>query len=48
MLRFLLVLLLFFSVSTANAQVCKKVEGKLFDQQTEREVDEVKLVIQNS
>ena len=47
MLRFLLVLLLFFSVSTANAQVCKKVEGKLFDQQTEREVDEVKLVIQN-
>ncbi len=47
MLRLLLVLLLFFSVSTANAQVCKKVEGKLFDQQTEREVDEVKLVIQN-
>ncbi len=47
MLRFLLVLLLFFSVSTSNAQVCKKVEGKLFDQQTEREVDEVKLVIQN-
>jgi len=47
MLRFLLVLLLFFSVSTAKAQVCKKVEGKLFDQQTEREVDEVKLVIQN-
>ncbi len=47
MLRFLLVLLLFFAVSTANAQVCKKVEGKLFDQQTEREVDEVKLVIQN-
>ena len=47
MLRFLLVLLLFFSLSTANAQVCKKVEGKLFDQQTEREVDEVKLVIQN-
>ena len=47
MLRFLLVLLLFFSISTAKAQVCKKVEGKLFDQQTEREVDEVKLVIQN-
>ena len=47
MLRFILVLLVVITTITAKAQVSKLVEGKLFDQQTEREVDEVKLSIQN-
>ena len=47
MLRFILVLLVVIATITAKAQVSKLVEGKLFDQQTEREVDEVKLSIQN-
>jgi cellulose synthase/poly-beta-1,6-N-acetylglucosamine synthase-like glycosyltransferase len=47
MLRYLLVLLVVFATISANAQVSRLVEGKLFDQQTEREVDEVKLTVQN-
>ena len=47
MLRYLLVLLVVFTTISVNAQVSKLVDGKLYDQQTEREVDEVKLLIQN-
>jgi len=47
MLRFILVLLVVIATIKAKAQESKLVEGKLFDQQTEREVDEVKLAIQN-